>query len=136
MDDGMRDALAEHRRHLVAALHTASQDFDKAVMTLAAGALGVSIAFVNSVAPEPRATFWLGLAWALFGASLVFILVSFITSQQAIRWEIDHLYDDPRPQRPWRFSTRNLNYGAAGAFVFGVGSLVVFALLNLGRTNG
>jgi hypothetical protein len=136
MGEREQDALAEHRRHLVTALHTASQDFDKAVMTLAAGALGVSIAFVNSVAPNPRATFWLGLAWALFGTSLVFILASFITSQQAIRWEIEHLQDDPPQDRPWKSTTRNLNYGAATAFVLGVCSLVVFALLNLGGTNG
>lgn len=131
-----RPELDEHRRHLVEALHTASQDFDKAIMTLAAGALGISIAFVNQVAPHPRDTAWLATAWSLFAAALVFILISFITSQSAIRWEIDHLYDDPRPKRPHRKWTTRLNTAAAGAFVLGVVSLVVFALVNVGGVNG
>ncbi len=135
-DDARRAELGEHRRHLVEALHTASQDFDKAILTLAAGALGISIAFINQVAPKPRDTAWLAIAWLLFGAALVFILISFITSQSPIRWEIDNVYAEPRPARPHAKLTTTLNSLAAGAFVLGVASLVVFALLNVGRVHG
>jgi hypothetical protein len=134
-NDERRKELTEHRRHLVESLHTASQDFDKAIMTLAAGALGISIAFVNQVAPHPRYTAWLGGAWVLFAASLVCILMSFIASQTAIRWEISHVYDDPRPERPHLKRTTRLNTISATLFVLGVVSLVVFAFMNLGRVN-
>jgi hypothetical protein len=51
--------------------HEASRDFDKAIMTLSAGALGVSIAFVHDVAPEPKMVCFLGIAWVAFATSLV-----------------------------------------------------------------
>ncbi len=66
------------RQWLLQADHAASRDFDKAIMTLAAGALGVSIAFVHDVAPHPVRVAWLGWAWGLFAASLVLILLSFL----------------------------------------------------------
>src|SRR4051794_31182684 len=94
------DALAEYKKHLIESGHTASQDFDKAIMTLAAGALGISIAFINQVAPHPQHKEWVGAAWFLFAASLVAILMSFITSQSAIRWELAHFGEEPRPTRP------------------------------------
>lgn len=53
----------DERRWLRQADHTASRDFDKAIMTLAAGALGVSIAFVHDIAPDPVHVSWLG--WGL-----------------------------------------------------------------------
>jgi hypothetical protein len=136
-DDTMNDLLADHRRHLLETLYAESQQFDKAVMTLAAGALGISIAFVNNVAPDPRMTEWLAASWVLLALSLLCVLVSFIASQAAIRWDIDHLYDDPRPQRPrWRRLTPWFNAAAAATFVGGIGALTVFALLNLGRGHG
>ncbi len=131
-----REDIREHRRHLVEALHTASQDFDKAVMTLAAGALGISLAFVHDFAPDPRHTLVLGVAWLLFAFSLVFVLVSFIASQEALRWEIRHVADDePRGDRPHPKRVTRLNIAAAATFIVGVVALVGFALLNLGRTT-
>lgn len=132
----MSDLLADHRRHLLDSLYAESSSFDKAVMTLAAGALGISIAFVNNVAPNPRATGWLAVSWGLFAASLVCVLFSFMAAQSAIRWEIDHLYDDPRPARPHPHRTSRLNKAAASAFVAGVVALSIFAFLNLGRGHG
>jgi hypothetical protein len=46
--------------------YEAHRDFDKAIMSLSAGALGVSIAFVHSIAPDPRLTVFLRIAWVAF----------------------------------------------------------------------
>jgi hypothetical protein len=67
--------------HLVKARETASRDYDKALLTFAGGALGISIAFIHNVAPHPKHTAWLGAAWGLFALSLVFVVVSLLTSQ-------------------------------------------------------
>lgn len=128
------DEQAE-RQWLLKADHEASRDFDKAIMTLAAGALGVSIAFVHNVAPNPIHVAWLAWAWMLFAGSLVLILASFLTSQHALRREMQTLAgqgeQDQRPGGWLGTSTVLLNWGAAGALVAGVVALVVFALLNL-----
>jgi len=123
------------RQWLLQADHAASRDFDKAIMTLAAGALGVSIAFVHDVAPHPVRVAWLGWAWGLFAASLVLILLSFLTSQHALRREMKVLSGERSDRRPggWLgLATIGLNWTSAGALVSGVVALVVFALYNLG----
>ncbi|GIU99471.1 MAG: hypothetical protein KatS3mg014_1087 [Actinomycetota bacterium] len=104
-------------------------------MTLAAGALGISIAFIHNVASRPVQVAWLGAAWVLFSLSLLLILVSFLTSQLALRKEIAWI-DSGRPEGDntsgnagrW---TVILNCLAALALIAGVGCLVVFALYNL-----
>lgn len=45
---------------LLKAHHTATQDYDKAVFTLAGGALGISLAFVRDIAPKPVPEWLLG----------------------------------------------------------------------------
>jgi len=125
------------REWLVQADHQASRDFDRAVMTLAAGALGVSIAFVHDVAPHPIHKGWLGFAWGLFSLSLVVTLTSFLTSQHSLRREMKMLSGELElAEKPggWIGSlTILLNWASAVALVTGVGGLVVFALYNLGR---
>jgi hypothetical protein len=74
--------VAAEREWLKQADHTACRDFDKAVMTLAAGALGLSIAFIHDIAPDPTFVGVLAAAWAFFAASLLAILVSFMTSRE------------------------------------------------------
>lgn len=117
---------------LVEAAHTASRDFDRTVVTLAAGALGLSIAFVQNIEPHPVHTGWLAMAWSLFSASLIVNLASFLTSQHSLRWEMRHFDEDVGTAGGWLAKlTIGLNWGAAGFFVLGVLALVRFAFLNL-----
>jgi hypothetical protein len=104
-------------------------------MTLAAGALGISIAFIHNVASRPVQVAWLGAAWVLFSLSLLLILVSFLTSQLALRKEIAWI-DSGRPEGDNTSGnagrrTVTLNCLAALALIAGVGCLLVFALYNL-----
>ena len=73
----------EERKLLIDAEREGSRSFDKAILTLAADALGLSITFVDKIAPLPQATtLWLLVAsWISFGFSIIVILSSFITSQ-------------------------------------------------------
>jgi hypothetical protein len=45
--------LAAYREWLVKTDHSASEAYDKAVMTLSGGALAISISFVREIAPSP-----------------------------------------------------------------------------------
>jgi hypothetical protein len=72
----MAQDLAEWRQWLAENHHAASQYYDKAVMTLSGGALGLSLAFVKDIAPDPEETWALVGAWASFAASLLFIFTS------------------------------------------------------------
>jgi hypothetical protein len=123
------DTEAEERRRLTNLHEKMTDSFDRAVMTLAGGALAVSITFIHEVAPHPKHTKVLAWAWIFFGLSLVVILWSFLTSERAIAkmyGQIGQEDDIPRGK-----ITGYLNWISAGAFVVGVAFLVLFAWLNL-----
>jgi len=68
-----------YRERLEQAHQQAHRDFDKAVMTLSAGGLGLSVAFVKDIAgPAPSHMPALGFAWAMLAASLLAIMFSFL----------------------------------------------------------
>lgn len=46
-------AYLEERKILIDAERDTAQQFDKAILTLAAGALALSITFINQIAPQP-----------------------------------------------------------------------------------
>lgn len=128
-------AQADTRQWLVQADHAASRDFDRAIMTLSAAALGFSVAFLGDDATRPQHTGWLAAAWINFALSLVLITVSFLTSQRALRWEIQQLDAGPSadnaPGGRWGAATSVLNLSSATALFVGVVALVVFALYNI-----
>ncbi len=130
----MGSVSESYRDWLVKAHHTASQDFDRAVMTLAGGGLGVSIAFVRDIAPHPTHKWMLGVGWLGFTLSLVCVFVSLLTSQATSLRMIEDI-DENRDSRE-RFNmpgwaTDLLNTLAAVFLVSGVGFVVLFALYNL-----
>jgi len=64
--------------------HASLQEFDRAILTLSAGSLGLSLAFIKDVVPLRNAVhlgFLFG-SWYLFGSSVLLTLISFIASQK------------------------------------------------------
>ena len=125
---------ANYRTTLVEKHHTASQDYDKAVMTLGAGALGISLAFIKDVAgKDPNHTWLLGIAWLLLVLSLVAIFVSFLTSQRAILRQIADLDSSVEQAHRDIYGglTTTLNWASAVLFIAGVFVLLGFALYNV-----
>jgi len=47
-NENMNENLQEYRKHLVAAEQQVQADFDKTVLSLSGGALGISFAFVKN----------------------------------------------------------------------------------------
>ena len=78
-------AYLDERQSLLAAELDNAKSFDRWVMTLSAGALGLSIAFVKDlVTPGPATAVWmLGASWLSFGTSIGSSLTSIHYSQIA-----------------------------------------------------
>ena len=129
--------LHEYRTLLLEAEKKAQEDFDKTVLTLSGGALGISFAFVKDiVGDKPIITVNLLLsAWITWGASLLFVLASFYLSTQAFRIAITQLDSgDIYKQLPGGFYSRltaisNITGGIL--FLVGVVFIVIFAGNNL-----
>jgi|GEM_PF-1385557 len=114
------------------------EQFDKAVMTLAAGGLSMSLLFIEKVAHEPKQNSlpWLYTGWSFFTLSLLLSLVSFLCGYHSYRRELeilDELFKNPQLQslpNKWSRPTLVINWLSAIALIVGAGAIVRFAILN------
>lgn len=127
----------EYRQSLIAAEQKAQDDFDKAVLSLSGGALGVSFIFVKDII-GPAAIHHSKLllaAWLLWAFSSLAILASFFASHLALRRAIQQCDDGSiykqTPGGIYAKATRNLNASGAVLFVAGVCFMAAFIYSNL-----
>lgn len=136
-----REALyRDERKVLIDSEQKSADQHDKAILTLAAGGLAISITFLEKIAPNPYSNtlFLLALSWSGFIFSLITILASFLTSQHACARQIeicgeefckpDEAIDDKNSFRDW---TRGLNIASYVLFVIGVFFLACFTYSNI-----
>jgi len=85
-EDQDERAYLKYRDSLQKAEQESMRSFDRGILTLAAGAFGLSIATLGVIPPSsPHATPRLLVAWGLFGLALAAILTAFLTAQAASR---------------------------------------------------
>ncbi|TSA17857.1 hypothetical protein D4R75_11960 [bacterium] len=131
----------DERKLLIEALRESSQSFDKAMVTLASGSFGFTIAFLKDVAPRPfQNTLWLlASSWICFAFSLIVILLSFLFSQKACREQIEIafavLVNKETKATPWGTATTICNYISIIALVFAVTFWCLFAYWNVHFTS-
>ena len=128
--------MEEYRRHLILAEQKAQEDFDKALLTLSGGALGVSFAFVTNVVGSPPYEYFQILlgGWASFVFSLVVVVLSYYFSRQALRMAIREADSQTASQRPggiFTFWTEAANVTGALSFFLGLILVGTFAVINV-----
>ena len=125
-------------RELLQELAIKSQEqYDKTLITLSTGALGLSFAFIKDIVDIKSAAyadFLLG-SWICFIISILSILLSFLTSKHALEQAImaednGKIFDNKLDK-----VTTTLNWLSASFFVVGLIFLVIFVKLNLGVTQ-
>lgn len=134
---GLSPEMLEYRNWLVAADQKASEAYDKAVMTLAGGALGLSLTFVKEIArsPRPESLWRLETSWLCLTLSLGFILVSMLWSQWALRKAMRQVdeFSLPGARAGGGFAifTAALNVLSSLALLVGIGFLAWFSISNV-----
>jgi len=135
-----RERLLKSREWTLKTKHQASLDFDKAVMTLAGGSIGVTLAFLDKVAKPPMN--WPGLlwfSWIALTVSLLAILASHLTSIKAHERVIDTtdavLRGDSESENTiksgcWGTATMSLNWASAILLTVGLVMFIIFAMMN------
>ena len=144
MDDDLNKELLGYRKLLVANEQKSQEDYDKTLISLSGGALGISFAFIENFLGNQQIINegYLLAAWILWGFSLFSTLTSFYVSRQALRKAINQVdqaitqADTERiySQTPGGFySTLTAILNALGGifFVSGVVSLVIFVARNI-----
>ena len=145
-------AYLDHRRYLIDSEREAARSYDRWLLTLAGGSLGLSMAFAKDIAPKTGAEGWgwLLLAWLALVCAIALGLVCIYMSQKAHEDSLQHLDDTLQEFAAkgndagfWaRFREEDkdgrsalwvgrLNLISAAAFVVGVLLLCVFAYLNV-----
>lgn len=137
-------ALRAYRQSLIDAEKQGQDSFDKTVISLSGGALGISFIFIKDVIgpnqiihPELLLATW--ICWA--GSTLA-VLISFYTSNRALRRAIEQCDNDTIHCEPpggfFSKITRTLNKAGIVFLILGIGLMSAFVYLNLlqgGITN-
>ena len=129
----------QYRADLVVCEQKAQTDFDRTVMALSGGALGVSFAFIDKfIGSGPRIGVELiGWAWGLWVASLTLVLASHYCSALAMRRAINRVDNGtlkPSDKRPGGvFEMLIMVFNGAGGILFLAGAVFagIFVVRNL-----
>lgn len=136
------NALSDYRALLTKMEQEAQATFDKTVITLSGGALGLSFAFTKDVVGTHNVvhTGFLLFAWLGWGLSATSVLGSFFTSQLALRKAISQLdegrleSDAEKMERPggwYDFLTEKLNALGLALFLVGLLAMMIFLICNI-----
>lgn len=130
----MDEDLKQYRLHLVEARQRAFEDFDKTVLALSAGALGISITFLKDLlGPGTNVVQLLFISWICWSLSVVSILISYFVSQLTIDITIEQIDAGDRPSRPggaFATATKYLNASGGLLFLAGLGIFIIFISQN------
>lgn len=142
------DKQYEYRQFLVAALERSQTEYDKAVISLSSGALGISFAFIKDfIKDQPQSTEYLYAAWIMWALSICIVLISYysssLSSDTLIRKidetisKVEIYSNDTTPDKPKRWTsikiriTKILNLLSGVFFILGIASLIFFINKNL-----
>lgn len=138
-----RKAYFAHRSTMYAESQEGLKSFDRTIITLSAGAFGLSIAFVSKIVPEPQLIWLLISAWICFVTTLFITLGSYLYSAFLFLRHIkscDEYYNDSTPvnrRKLEQLTERGSNFvKALSIFVFiilivGVTLLIIFGAINI-----
>jgi hypothetical protein len=139
MDARMTSELDAYRALLRQAEKEAQEHFDKTVLSLSGGALGVSFAFVKDIVgpATPSCSALLFVAWISWGLSATAVLGSFYTGHLALRRALYQIETEEsgalytmRPGGPAAVVTAVLNAVAGSLFLVGVLFMTGFVWAN------
>ena len=125
--------LDEYRSAILQAEQKAQESYDKTVLTLSGGALGVSLTFIDKIVGREgvrTAPGYLLGAWICWGFSMAFVLASFYFSQRALRKTVEQIdagtLEKERPGGCWTCFTLTLNALGGLGFIVGLILMIIF----------
>jgi hypothetical protein len=132
------DSCTAERNRFITSKTEQSKTYDQTILTFSAGAIALSLTFVEKIAPVPVAPWLLYCAWGGFGLAILSVILSFVVSQKAFQNEIDWVdasweavkagKTEPPERRANRYTkiTEGLNLAAGLLFLAGFVFLVFF----------
>ncbi len=132
--------MSEQRKHWIEIIQKTSAQYDKTIMILSAGAIAISLTFLNNLVRGSTINIkWAILvSWIAFGCSLIFNLFSYLSSQAGYILNINELDTGERSKWAtfWNIFTWALNILTLITFIVGVIFLCWFSYYNLEKKEG
>jgi len=134
----MNDQTDDYRNTLIRAEQAVGSGFDKTLITLSGGALGLTITFIKDIVGEKDIVCpSLALSsWILWALSLTSLLAAFYFGTQAYRHAIVKLdegkLDNKNPGGIFSTMTNIFNAIGALSFIVGVIIFIIFTYKNIG----
>lgn len=118
------------------ALRYGNEQFDKNVLFIASGALGISFAFIEKVVPDLQNashSHLLIISWYFFAGVIFISLVAHFISVMANRWAIAHENDNKYDKvcRNWNLAIRGINILMILGLLMGIIWMIRFVNLNI-----
>lgn len=133
----MTDPKKEYRSLLITAEQKSQEDYDKTLVSLSGGALGLSLLFIENVIGDsnPVSPGFLVGAWVLWVLSLAAVVLSYFCSGVALRKSIEQCdkndYTGGVGGKAAK-ATLFLNAASGILFILGVVSIIIFCSKNIG----
>lgn len=132
------EEIRVHRRFLAGRVHENSAEMDRIIITLAGGALILSVAFLTDIAPKPTYRWMLIVAWGLLLVAVVAVAISYWTADRSLRgsiagideWMGDPDREDSGPKNRSTPYTGHLSVTGLACLVLGLALLGLFAAIN------
>jgi hypothetical protein len=138
-----RARLIGERTSLIGALLDQAGSYDKWVLTLASGSLGLSLTFIEKIVPHPEVSTIniLISAWSFLGFSILMTLLSFLFSQRACLKNIQIIENklnkvEVNNNNIFTTMTGMLNWLSMISFLTGIALLIAFAVNNIYSVAG
>ena len=134
----MAESLNQYRQQLIEIEQKIGAGYDKTLITLSGGALGVSFAFIKSFIGEGQiaSPLYALFAWCFWAASLTFLLTAFYFGSLAYRYAIKMLdankLNKDNPGGYYAIIINILNILGGLSFILGVALFITFSFKNLG----
>jgi hypothetical protein len=133
----MDEGLKKYRQELIESKNASQDELDKALLTLSAGAFGITFAFINDfITGTPVWISLLFASWISWGLTIGFCLVAFYLSVISFDRSLNKLSKDPESIyeesiNNWIDTTiRVLNIVSLVGFLFGLLIIGIFVYLN------
>jgi len=133
----MEESFEEYRNSLISAKQNAQNSFDKHLISLSGGSLGISIAFIKNIIGDKQiiCSQYLLTSWILWTLSIALMLASFFTSRLAFDkaiYQVDNkTIRKEHPGGAWDKTTSVLNALGGICFLYGLIFIIIFVSLNL-----
>ena len=130
-----REEYLQERKLLIDWEHASITSFDKALLALSAGALGLSLTYFKDFGAPGFALCVLKVSWALFALAMLGTTWSFLCSHYALRRHRDLLGEvytsgqESHATNTWSSLTAGLNIFSLICFSLGVCALTVAAMV-------